>query len=439
VTDPRLPDADRSDRVEGVLLGAACGDALGVPYELDSAPLALGEQPRMIGGGLGPYAPGEWSDDTQMAVVVARVAAEQGLRTVPALDAVVEGWIGWLDVGASDVGSQTRQVLSRVAAEGSTRRWSSAASVSSALHRRTGRTAGNGSLMRTAPVALAFLDDPAMLTLAAGWLSEATHHDPLAGDACVLWCHAIRRAVLDGAMPDLAELVAGLPVARRDRWSGWIADAGRRPPSDFVPNGYVVTALQAAWSAIRHPAGEGPPLVASLNAAVHAGDDTDTVAAIAGSLLGAAHGASAIPAEWLEVVHGWPGLRADDLRDLARRVAEKGAADAAAHRVPAELHEVAGHLVRRGLGEGHEFYVRGRPVPHGLSSEYVGLEQHDDGSYRVWYSGDRGTPRTYVQTTDWPVARERFVEEAISLARARNRRTTIHDDPDERRRGWQRG
>ena len=111
--------------------------------------------------------------------------------------------------------------------------------------------------MRTAPVALAFLDDPRVLTLGARWVSEATHHDPLAGDACVLWCHAIRRAVLDGVVPDLADLVEGLPVDRRDQWAGWIADAERRPPSDFAPNGYVVTALQAAWSAIRHPSATG--------------------------------------------------------------------------------------------------------------------------------------------------------------------------------------
>ena len=249
----------------------------------------------MIGGGLGPYAPGEWSDDTQMAVVIAQVASDLGLRTADGLDAVVTGWIGWLDGGASDVGTQTRQVLSAAAARGSSRSWSAAASESSALHRRTGRTAGNGSLMRTAPVALAFLDDPEVLALAARWVSEATHFDPLAGDACVLWCHAIRCAVLDGEMPDLTGLVVELPVERRDQWTGWIADAERRTPSDFAPNGYVVAALQAAWSAIRHPLGDGPPVVASLSAAVHAGDDTDTVAAIAGSLLGAAHGASALP------------------------------------------------------------------------------------------------------------------------------------------------
>jgi ADP-ribosyl-[dinitrogen reductase] hydrolase len=334
VTLPGDGDAARADRIQGVLLGAACGDALGVPYEFGSAPLRRGEVPRMIGGGLGPYAPGEWSDDTQMAVVIARVAADRGLRTVDALDAIVTGWVDWLAAGATDVGTQTRQVLGAVAGEEARRAWSAAASASTALHRRTGRTAGNGSLMRTAPVALTYLDDPAMLTLAARRVSEATHHDPLAGDACVLWCHAIRLAVLDGALPELAGLVDVLPLARREQWAAWITEAERRTPSAFAPNGYVVTALQAAWSAIRHPADDGPPVVASLGAAVHAGDDTDTVAAIAGALLGAVHGASSLPADWLEAVHGWPGLRADDLRDLARRVAERGAADAADHRSP---------------------------------------------------------------------------------------------------------
>lgn len=320
------PTPDVSDRVEGVLLGAACGDALGVPYEFGSAPLAPGEVPRMIGGGLGPYAPGEWSDDTQMAVVIARVAAEQGLRGEAALDAIIDGWVGWLHDGASDVGNQTRFVLGEVAAEpGAPQPAERARQTAQRLHERTGHTAGNGSLMRTAPVALAFLDDPETLTLRSRAISDLTHADRLAGEACVLWCHAIRRAVLDGTMPDLADLVAELPGDRRDQWAQWITDAERRQPSDFSPNGFVVTALQAAWSAIRHPIGDGSPAVASLVAAVHAGDDTDTVAAIAGALLGAAHGASSLPPEWLGLAHGWPGLRADDLRELSRRVAARGA------------------------------------------------------------------------------------------------------------------
>ena len=79
-------------------------------------------------------------------------------------------------------------------------------------------------------------------------------------------------------------------------WSGWIAEADTGLPADFAPNGFVVTALQAAWSAIRHPwADDSADGRGSLVAAVHAGNDTDTVAAIAGALLGAAHGAGVRP------------------------------------------------------------------------------------------------------------------------------------------------
>lgn len=373
----------------------------------------------MIGGGLGPYAPGEWSDDTQMAAVIALVAADRGLCDPTALDAVVQGWLDWLHGGATDVGSQTRQVLDVVASRPGERPAPRAREAARELHPRTGRTAGNGSLMRTVPVALTFLGDPAALTTVARAVSDLTHADPLAGDACVIWCHAIRLAVLEGAMPDLAELVTALPVERRDRWAGWIAEAEERPPWDFAPNGFVVTALQAAWSAIRHPVGDGGPLVASLTSAVHAGDDTDTVAANAGSLLGAAHGSSALPPEWLADVHGWPGLRAEDLRDLAFGVADRAARHAGKTRVAEELDEVADHLLSLGLGEGHHFHVEGRPVPSGLSSEYIGLRKDGDGAYAVWYLGDRGSRRTLLETDDWTLVRRRFVDEVTTLGEAR--------------------
>ncbi|MFF4547421.1 ADP-ribosylglycohydrolase family protein [Streptomyces sp. NPDC001406] len=100
-----------TDRAAGVLLGAAVGDALGVPYEF-KATLRDDQQPLMIGGGLGPYKPGEYSDDTQMQVCIAEVAAGGAdLRTPEALDAIAARFQGWLSGGASDVGSQTRAVL----------------------------------------------------------------------------------------------------------------------------------------------------------------------------------------------------------------------------------------------------------------------------------------------------------------------------------------
>ncbi|MFJ2737186.1 MULTISPECIES: ADP-ribosylglycohydrolase family protein [unclassified Streptomyces] len=91
---PRL-DARGSDRAAGVLLGAAAGDALGVPYEFQ-ATLRDDQQPQMIGGGLGPYKPGEYSDDTQMQVCIAEVAATRAdLRTPKALDAIATNVRGY--------------------------------------------------------------------------------------------------------------------------------------------------------------------------------------------------------------------------------------------------------------------------------------------------------------------------------------------------------
>ncbi|GAA1914132.1 hypothetical protein [Nocardioides hwasunensis] len=102
-----------------------------------------------------------------------------------------------------------------------------------------------------------------------------------------------------------------------------------------------------------------------------------------------------------------------------------------------ELDEVAEHLLARGLGEGTDFQVVGRPAADGLSSERIGLERRDDATYRVWYVGDWGSERTLVETADWAQARARFVDEAVTLARGRWGRS-ITDTPAARRRWWRR-
>ena len=97
--------------------------------------------------------------------------------------------------------------------------------------------------------------------------------------------------------------------------------AARREPAEFGTNGWVVGALQAAWSAITHtPVPAEQPcrhFQDTLATAIGIGHDTDTVAAIAGALLGAVWGVSGIPQEWSAAVHGWPGRRVGDLVELA--------------------------------------------------------------------------------------------------------------------------
>lgn len=192
------------------------------------------------------------------------------------------------------------------------------------LHARTG---GNGSLMRTSPVALAHLDDPQRLTAAAEAVSALTHTDERAGQACALWSHAIRHAVLEGEL----DVRVGLPYLSEEAQAFWterIEEAESREPATFSPNGYVVTALQAAWSAIHHtPVPDDVPclhLQHSLDTAIRIGNDTDTVAAIAGGLLGARWGASAVPAEWRRIVHGYPGRTSEDLVEAATLAARGG-------------------------------------------------------------------------------------------------------------------
>jgi hypothetical protein len=190
--------------------------------------------------------------------------------------------------------------------------------------------------MRTAPVALTYLDDETALVEAARAVSGLTHFDPEAGDACVLWCVAIRHAILTGVL-DARIGLEHIPSERRDLWAARLDVAEKSQPSDFKINGWVVEALQGAWSAITTtPVPQDDPakevfrvdhLRLALDAAVRGGGDTDTVAAIAGGLLGAAYGASAVPAEWRRVLHGWPGMGTRDLVDLASKIIRKGEPD----------------------------------------------------------------------------------------------------------------
>lgn len=313
------------DRACGALLGAATGDALGAGYEFGMAD--LGSAPAaMIGGGLGDFAPGEWTDDTAMTWAIADVAATGAdLRSGAALDAIAQRFHGWFLSGPPDVGINTAAVLR---AGGPHPTGASLTIAAANRQERTGRTGSNGSLMRTSPVALAHLADPVALVEAAYAVSALTHVDPDALEACALWCLAIRRAILFAEF-DLRGGIEYLPSERRELWSARIDEAESCEPGTFNPNGWVVAALQAAWSAIVHtpvPV-EGDPcghLPAALDTAIRIGHDTDTVASIAGALLGARWGQSAIPARWRRILHGYPGLTGAQLEHLAHLAVNGG-------------------------------------------------------------------------------------------------------------------
>jgi ADP-ribosylglycohydrolase len=304
------PDDGVLDRAIGVLMGLACGDALGVPYEFDRVRLAPDEQPAMLGGGLGDFEPGEWSDDTSMAIAVAEGL---GAATDPdeQLDGVARRFLDWFRTCPPDVGVQTRAVLSSVADAPEAGLAIAMASAADTYARQHPHTAGNGALMRTAPIALAHLDDREACAEAARAVAALTHAGPEVADSCVLWTEAVRVALQGGGI----DVESGLDLLEDDdRWRDLLEEATTGDLERFHPNGWTVRTLQIAYGAIHRAHGS---LEDALATAIRVGDDTDTVAAVAGALLGAHHGASALPASWVEAIHGWPGYTASDLRRLA--------------------------------------------------------------------------------------------------------------------------
>lgn len=319
------------DRAAGVLLGCAAGDALGAGYEFSPH---LPDEIGMIGGGLGPFEPGEWTDDTTMAISVAEAAAAGlDLRTPAGLDTIAGGFARWYASGPKDIGIATSAVLSAAGARAGTATAAALTTASRAYLAARNQSAGNGALMRTAPVALAHLNDAPAAAEAARAVSDLTHADPVSAEACIIWTLGIRHAVLHGTFDGVRKSLEYLPPERALYWTDLLDEAEAHEPAHFPNNGWVVSALQAAWSAItRTPVPEPDPVRGSFpaqhleratEAAVRAGNDTDTVAAIAGSLLGARWGASAMPLRWRRLLHGWPGHLSADLVRLGVQAARQ--------------------------------------------------------------------------------------------------------------------
>jgi ADP-ribosyl-[dinitrogen reductase] hydrolase len=175
-----LMGAATTDRAVGAVLASGVGDALGAPYEFQppnpTAPCA------MEGGGGYRWEPGEWTDDTQMALAVLAVLA-RGSTDVAAMG---EEMVRWYRSKPRDVGIQTAAVLGGVG-----RRFASAAESAQAYQAEHPESAGNGALMRTGPVALAHLGDRDAVAALAAAVASLTHPHPDSVDACVLWSLAI--------------------------------------------------------------------------------------------------------------------------------------------------------------------------------------------------------------------------------------------------------
>lgn len=303
----------RLDRAVGAVIGSAAGDALGAPYEFGAAGELTARGAEMAGGG--GWDPGEATDDTQMAVLVAESLLECGGLELPDVFGRFQRWAAGQP---KDIGLQTEDVLTNGES------WELAA----ALHFQiNARAAGNGSLMRAATSAVYFAPAGREGTMeAARRIAALTHGDRAAWEGTAI-LHELVRVALEGADP-LAALPATLAAVHPDHRERY----GRVLAPDWHPelatefNGAVWPCLGSAVWALRTTTG----FAEAVRAAVDLGGDTDTVAAVTGALAGARYGQGAVPAHWTAALHvPLPGfgdrvLDADDLRALAQRLAAAG-------------------------------------------------------------------------------------------------------------------
>ncbi|MEU6257677.1 ADP-ribosylglycohydrolase family protein [Streptomyces sp. NPDC047043] len=311
--DPVPPS--RLDRALGTVIGSAVGDALGAPFEFgpEGAFSARFPEPgaggEMCGGG--GWAPGEATDDTQMAVLLGESLAEHGRLELPD---VFRRFQRWAAADPKDIGLQTEAVLS------SGDPWDLAA----ALHFQTSqRAAGNGALMRAATSAVYFAGTGRESTMdAARRIAALTHGDRAAWEGTAVF-HELVRVALTGGDPiaALPDTLAAVHSDHRVRYARVLA-LDWHPDLATEFNGAVWPCLASAVWALRTTSS----YETAVRAAVDLGGDTDTVAAVTGGLAGAVYGVGAIPGRWTEPLHvplpGFGGrvLRTAELAHLTRQL-----------------------------------------------------------------------------------------------------------------------
>jgi len=321
---PTKLSAQQLDRAVGAIIGMAVGDALGSQYEF--GPSHPDDFVPEFGVGKFGHGVGEWTDDTAMAIPILEALANgESLRDTDVLaERVLGGWIEWA-ADAKDVGVQTSAVLSRLHI---TSTEDDARAAAKAVHDASGKSAGNGSLMRIAPVALGYLAEgrERRLVEAAARISQLTHWESSNVEAAALWSLFIRQAILTGDFDPWEQRMHIVDPARGLDGAELIDMGLHGHPRDYkAQNGWVVKAFQAAHVAVR-----GASIFReAIYRAIQGGGDTDTVAAIAGALAGAKWGATQIPLSWQRRIHGWPGYNANDLARLAILAARRGATDSA--------------------------------------------------------------------------------------------------------------
>ena len=294
-----------TDQITGALLGLACGDALGAPIEFMD-PITVrrryGKVTDMMASGT--WAAGEWTDDTSLALCLAEGILASPEDPVPTVGQHILAW----SEKAKDFSATLRAVLSRFQEVGD---WTQAAR--STPQAQAGLAGGNGSLVRTLPVALAYAEEQLLLHHSAR-LSALTHWDGHAELCCTLYCLWVRgllagegmSAAWNGAFGRIRELaetgkasedtpgIAGVPASTWER----LGSIPSRRYEDLQPSGFAshcVDCLEAAvWCCLQATDAEQ-----AILDAVNLAGEADTLGAVTGGAAGAHWGESGLPSRWL--------------------------------------------------------------------------------------------------------------------------------------------
>jgi ADP-ribosyl-[dinitrogen reductase] hydrolase len=295
------PAPNRTEAARGCLLGLALGDALGAPFEFMRAK----DIPRPVPGFQLPWRglpPGTTTDDTALARNLARSLIDRG--GFDPIDLIARH-LAWFESDPPDIGSLTRRVLRRI--QGGT----PAAEAAEAVWRERGPevSAGNGSVMYCAPLGVAYAHRPDRLSELAPRLSALTHFDERCRTA-VLAVALTVAAVLRGEEPQAA--ASGTLEAVIDRDGGeeleyLVEAAGTTRPVDGPDQGFCLYTAGVGLQALTR---EGSFRDRLLHV-VSLGGDTDTNGAVAGALVGAALGGSALPALWLDLLRDRADMEAE--------------------------------------------------------------------------------------------------------------------------------
>ncbi|MBU4536125.1 MAG: ADP-ribosylglycohydrolase family protein [Euryarchaeota archaeon] len=278
------------DRMYGSLLGLAVGDALGVPLEF-KAPGTFKEVTGFQEGGSHNLKAGEWSDDTSLALALAKSLIEsKGFDPQDQMERYLDWYQeGYLSVNGEcfDIGNTTREALEHFA--------DTQEPYSGPDH---SKSAGNGSLMRLAPIPIYFFSKKEEVLKYARLSSCTTHQHPLVVECCTYFAHLLQGALLGEGKeellsPDYQPFKEEINFELDEVIKG---SYKTKNPPEIKARGYVVRSLEAAlWAFYKSDNFKDGALLA-----VNLGDDADTVGAIYGQLAGAYYGKDGIPQDWLD-------------------------------------------------------------------------------------------------------------------------------------------